>query len=207
GVYANLQEALKGIKASKVHEPSLNYAICSQAYNYWLASLNKVLNGVGSGAAFVKDLKLQNEDLKKKLKDTKKLTTTQSLQLQSQKTALTELENSLQSLKKESKSPVLRKKINQLIYLISNNQDTSNTLEEHLELLDNEFVQKLKKQHPQLSFEELKLSLFLQMKLSTKEIAARLNLSIRGVETKRYRLRKKLGLTKRSSLDAFFGGV
>ncbi len=207
GTYATLQEALKSIKASKVYEPNLNYAMCSQAYNYWLASLNKVLNGVGSGVAFAKDLKLQNEDLKKNLKAIKKLTTTQSLQLEAKKNLLNEIEVSLQILKKEMKSFDARKKLNTLTHKISINQGDSDSFEEHFDLLNNDFIQRLKKQHPQLSFEELKMCFFLQMKFSTKEIASRLNLSTRGVETKRYRLRKKFGLKKRGSFAGFFAQI
>jgi DNA-binding CsgD family transcriptional regulator len=38
------------------------------------------------------------------------------------------------------------------------------------------------------------------MNLTTKEIAQLMNISVRGVEISRYRLRKKLGLTPETSL-------
>ncbi|MBK7410522.1 MAG: hypothetical protein IPJ40_22155 [Saprospirales bacterium] len=41
------------------------------------------------------------------------------------------------------------------------------------------------------------------MNLTSKEIAQLLNLSIRGVENKRYRLRKKLNLTEETNLTEF----
>jgi DNA-binding CsgD family transcriptional regulator len=41
------------------------------------------------------------------------------------------------------------------------------------------------------------------MNLSSKEIAQLLNLSVRGWENKRYRLRKKLGLAEDANLAEF----
>lgn len=41
------------------------------------------------------------------------------------------------------------------------------------------------------------------MDLQSKEIAPLMNVSVRGVEINRYRLRKKLGLEERSNLSEF----
>ena len=45
------------------------------------------------------------------------------------------------------------------------------------------------------------------MNLSTKEIAHLMNISIRGVEGSRYRLRKKLELSNEANLVEFLMGV
>ena len=47
---------------------------------------------------------------------------------------------------------------------------------------------------------ELKLFAYLRMNLSTKEIAQLMNISVRGVEISRYRLRKKLHIPSEKSL-------
>jgi len=57
------------------------------------------------------------------------------------------------------------------------------------------YLKKLKDHCPDLTVSELKLAAYLRLNLSTKEIAQLMNISVRGVETSRYRLRKKLGLT------------
>jgi DNA-binding CsgD family transcriptional regulator len=44
---------------------------------------------------------------------------------------------------------------------------------------------------------------YLKMELSTKEMAPLLGISVRGVETLRYRLRKKLGLEREESILDF----
>ena len=41
------------------------------------------------------------------------------------------------------------------------------------------------------------------MNVSSKEIAALMNISVRGVEISRYRLRKKLGLQRHENLTDF----
>ena len=66
-----------------------------------------------------------------------------------------------------------------------------------------QFVDNLKTRFPNLSKNDFKLCAFLRMNLSTKEIAPLLNISVRGVEISRYRLRKKLGLERQTNLNDF----
>ncbi len=63
-----------------------------------------------------------------------------------------------------------------------------------------EFFDKLKAEFPQLTHKDLKLCAYIKMNLSTKEIAPLLNISNRGVETHRYRLKKKF-LIENDSLN------
>jgi ligand-binding sensor domain-containing protein/DNA-binding CsgD family transcriptional regulator len=67
-----------------------------------------------------------------------------------------------------------------------------------------DFLKALKETHPKLSAHELKLCAYLRMNLSSKEIAQLLNISVRGVEISRYRLRKKLGLPTEINLFNYF---
>ncbi len=57
-----------------------------------------------------------------------------------------------------------------------------------------EFFDELRNKYPTLNLKDLKLCAYIKMDLSTKEIAPLLNISIRGVESHRFRLRKKLQL-------------
>ena len=56
---------------------------------------------------------------------------------------------------------------------------------------DRKFLKKLKKAHPNLSPNDVRLCAYLRLNLSSKEIAPLFNISVRSVEIKRYRLRKK----------------
>jgi DNA-binding CsgD family transcriptional regulator len=63
-----------------------------------------------------------------------------------------------------------------------------------------DFFKKLRIKHPDLSSNEIKLSAYLKLNLSSKEIASLMHISIRSVEQSRYRLRKKLNIPKDASL-------
>lgn len=74
----------------------------------------------------------------------------------------------------------------------------------HFDNVHTDYLKTLKAFCPDLTTSELKLAAYLRLNLSTKEIAQLMNISIRGVETSRYRLRKKLGLTnEEANLYAF----
>jgi len=73
----------------------------------------------------------------------------------------------------------------------------------HFDNVHTDFLVLLKNRHPQLTANELKLCAYLRMNLSSKEIAQLMNISIRGVEIGRYRLRKKLGISKETNLFEF----
>ena len=73
----------------------------------------------------------------------------------------------------------------------------------HFDKVHSDFLQILKSVYPQLSSHELKLCAYLRMNLSSKEIAQLENISVRGVEISRYRLRKKLHIPTEINLFDF----
>lgn len=78
--------------------------------------------------------------------------------------------------------------------------DVLKRIEEQFDLVHNNFMKRLGEKHPDLSLNERMMCAYLKMDLSSKEIAPLLNISVRGVETVRYRLRKKFGLEREESL-------
>lgn len=83
------------------------------------------------------------------------------------------------------------------------NDDALKDFEEHFDLVHNNFMKRLSADYPALTLSERKMCAYIRMHLSTKEIAPLLNISVRGAETMRYRLRHKLGLDKNASLTEF----
>lgn len=69
------------------------------------------------------------------------------------------------------------------------------------------FLITLKEVFPELNAHEMKLCAYLRMNLSSKEIAQLLNISVRGVEISRYRLRKKLKLQQNEDLFEFLFNI
>jgi DNA-binding CsgD family transcriptional regulator len=70
----------------------------------------------------------------------------------------------------------------------------------HFDKVQSDFLVDIKEIHPTLTGNELKLCAYLRMNLSTKEIAQLMNISARGVEISRYRLRKKLQIASEISI-------
>jgi ligand-binding sensor domain-containing protein/DNA-binding CsgD family transcriptional regulator len=77
----------------------------------------------------------------------------------------------------------------------------------HFDSVHGDFLKRLREQYPQTSPNDLRLCAYLRMNLSTKEIANLLNISVRGVEGSRYRLRKKLGLPGDANLVEIMMGI
>jgi DNA-binding CsgD family transcriptional regulator len=75
--------------------------------------------------------------------------------------------------------------------------------EESFNRVHDDFFKRLMQVYPDLTPGDLRLAAYLKMNLSSKEIAPLLNISIRGIENKRYRLRKKLGLSEEANLTEF----
>lgn len=65
------------------------------------------------------------------------------------------------------------------------------------------YTQKLRNMHAELSEGDLRICCYLRMGLSSKEIAPLLNISYRSVEMSRYRIRKKMGLTRDQNLTEY----
>lgn len=89
---------------------------------------------------------------------------------------------------------------------VSNNLDGDAILEQfeqEYDAVNNGFLKRLSSRFHNLNHSERMACVYLRKDLSTKEIASLLNLSVRGVETIRYHLRKKLGLTKEEKLSSY----
>lgn len=82
-------------------------------------------------------------------------------------------------------------------------QEDWEQFEYHFDKVHGDFLSRLRDQFADLSPNEQKLCAFLRLNLNTKEVANLMNISARGVEVARYRLRKKLGLQKGENLSKF----
>lgn len=78
---------------------------------------------------------------------------------------------------------------------------------ERIDLVHSNFIRQLKQKYPELTMPDMKLCALPKMDFSTKEIANLLNISVRGLETRRYRLRKKLDLNSEVHLPSFFDNL
>ncbi len=93
-----------------------------------------------------------------------------------------------------------------IIHIIDKNLNQNDDWELFKEAFNNadrKFLKKLKKEHPNLSPNDIRLCAYLRLNLSSKEIAPMFNISPRSVEIKRYRLRKKMNLSHDDNLTNY----
>ncbi|MFI8605579.1 triple tyrosine motif-containing protein [Cellulophaga baltica] len=111
--------------------------------------------------------------------------------------------NAIKTQLQESKTP---QQVNSVIKTIDrniNNEDDWKFFEDAFNNADKEFLKKIKTTHPDLTPNDLRLCAYLRLNLSSKEIAPLLNISVRSVEVKRYRLRKKMELPHEMGLTDY----
>lgn len=82
-------------------------------------------------------------------------------------------------------------------------EDNWNFFKEAFNNADKDFFKKMKTLHPELTSNDLKLCAYLRLNLTSKEIAPLLNISVKSVEIKRYRLRKKMELSREVNLTDY----
>lgn len=116
------------------------------------------------------------------------------------------LQERLNKVAKNTKDAVTAKELRKVNRLLKENtevDDLWNQFALHFDQVHIDFLQKIQERFPQLTANDQKLCAYLRMNLSTKEIAPLMNISIRGVEVARYRLRKKLDLGSTVNLNKF----
>ncbi len=120
---------------------------------------------------------------------------------------MSSIQASLEKMKKQNgKNEDIYQEINRLLKLVKSENDIDQDWERfsvHFDQVHSDFLKRLGEYHPNLSPNDYKLSAYLRMNLSSKEIAALMNISIRGVEAGRYRLRKRLELDGGENLTEY----
>ena len=118
----------------------------------------------------------------------------------------------LNSLKEEIQQQKLsgqytRKNLDKLLVLINqsivSDEENWNMFQANFDRIHENFFRNLKQQYPDLTAGDLRFCALLRLNMPTKEIAKLLNISVRGVDAARYRLRKKFNLPQEDSLTDF----
>jgi len=148
-------------------------------------------------------IRLKNEKLEAEIMlKTKELADT-SMQLVERSDALSKVKEELQKLYKNTNENHDIKKTIHLLNDIEKNSASWEKFAVHFDEINNNFLKNLKSHFPKLTNTDLKVCAYLQLNLASKEIAQLMNITVRGVEISRYRLRKKLGLNTEQSIAEF----
>jgi len=152
--------------------------------------------------AELKNSKLESENLKNELEFKSKELMNFALHITEKNEFLEKLKLEIKSIKDKfqgEKVKDLYLSINQTLQIDSDREK----FQLHVEEVHHSFFHKLDLKYPDLTKGEKKLLALLMMNLSSKEIASTMNISPASVNTKRYRLRKKLEMETDESLIEF----
>ena len=148
-------------------------------------------------------MKLQNEKLQSEISHKNMQLADSTLSIIKKNEVLIEIKNELEKQKEDLGARYPARYLQRLTTLIDKNISNDNDWEMFEALFDQaheNFFKRLKQSFPDLTQSDLKLCAYLKLNLSSKEIAPLLNISIRGVEIRRYRLRKRLSLSSDNNL-------
>lgn len=145
-------------------------------------------------------MKLRNEQLSLDVDTINKELAASTMSLLKKDELLALIKEDLKKSSDETESRSIKSIISNTI---SNNvsiDNAWNVFKEAFDSTDKDFLKKVKLAYPSLTPNDLRLCAYLRLNLSSKEIAPLLNISVRSVEIKRYRLRKKMDLPHETGL-------
>ncbi len=150
-------------------------------------------------------LKTQTRQLEFNLEQQSKELVNTAYNLARKNEVLSQVKKQLNKLEKsETQTTTPIRKVIQTIDAHLDDDKDRQLFDQYFNQVHNHFFDRLKHDHPNLTSADLQLAAFLKMNLSTKEIAPLLHISIRGVENRRYRLRKKMNLSPETNLNEYF---
>ena len=155
-------------------------------------------------------IRLQNIKLEAEVQHNEAELASNTMNLLQKRELLNKIQDEILVVLEETEADKRTKNIRRIIKIINEQLEVSDDWERfslYFDKANNDFLKILKDTNPSLTPTDLKLCAYLRLNLSTKAIADLLNLSIRGVESSRYRLRKKLGLAGEVSLFDFLGSI
>jgi len=119
------------------------------------------------------------------------------------KELLKKIKSEIQARKEQFTDQYNYNKLLRLIDKSIESDEENIVFETNFNAVHESFHQKLLQSNPELTPKDLKLCAFMRMNLSNKEIAPLMNITFRGVEIHRYRLRKKLKLGRNEDLTKY----
>ena len=151
-------------------------------------------------------IRLRNEKLNLEMIHKEKELANSTMLLIKKNNILNKLQSDLRGINSSLGNDVAKNSINSLIKRIDkeiDNEKQWKVFNMHIEQVYEDLFKKLKENYPDLTPRELSLCAYLRMNISSKEIATLMNISARGVEISRYRIRKKLRLDREANLTEF----
>jgi len=154
---------------------------------------------------------LRNEQLEKEIQFQKKELASATMHIMQKGEMINSIREDLSKAIQRNADPAqVKKDIEKIIRMLQQDSILDDSWEQftlHFDQVHSDFLKKIREKYPQLTNYDQKICAYLRMNLSTKEIATLMNISVRGVEGSRYRLRKKLNINKEVNLVKFIQKV
>ncbi len=150
-----------------------------------------------------KIVQLKNQSLKNEVKLKSKQLANTAMALVKKNETMQEIKSELVQQKENFQNILSYKRLLRKIDNSIGHEDEWELFEYNFNQVHEEFFNQLKLKHPKLTHKDLKICAYIKMNLLTKEIAPLMNVSIRGLETHRYRLKRKLNLENDKSLGEY----
>lgn len=158
----------------------------------------------------VHSIQLENKILNSRLETKRQELINLALSIEDQRSFLEKVNALVAGLQEKNQQPGLVADLKALSVLVSQRMTFSRDMEAfngQVEQIHKDFHSKLDALFPGLTDQEKKLATLLRLNLSTKEIAALLNISPKSAETARYRLRKRLNIPTGENLYQFINNL
>lgn len=148
-------------------------------------------------------VQLKNEALRNEIKFKSKQLANTAMALVKKNETLQEIKKELTVNKDGFGNQYAFKKILKKVDNSIEHKDEWKVFENNFNQVHEDFFKSLKSKHTALTPKDLKICAYIKMNLSNKEIAPLMNVSVRGLETHRYRLKKKLDLENDISVSDY----
>ncbi|MFT3752451.1 MAG: triple tyrosine motif-containing protein [Paludibacter sp.] len=149
---------------------------------------------------------LQNEKLESELTIKSKELAESTMTLIKKNEILVTIKEEVVHQKNALGSQYPNKYYDKLIRLLDENlssEDDWAIFQTNFDRIHENFFRNLHSTYPELTSNDLRFCAYLRLNLSSKDIAHLMNISLKGVEVGRYRIRKKIGLQSTKSLTEF----
>ncbi len=116
------------------------------------------------------------------------------------------LNKTAEDIKKNTELGTILSRLNKVERNIRENiqsDDNWKKFEENFDLVYENYLKRLGEAYPDLNVTDKKICAYIKMDLSSKDMAPLLNMTVRSIETNRYRIRQKLLLERENNLSDF----
>ena len=198
-------DSLRCDLVAKEREKEREIQLLQQSFDHRITQMVIKMNAQAeANKKLIRDMEKERETLHKRI-------AVQDSELTRRSTTTAENKNGLQRLLDQIYSldiePSIKKAMTDCCLHLIETDSTDKKLSLELTEADSLFLSMLQKTFPQLNKRELRICMLVKLNHDTTEIARSIGISVRGMESIRFRMHKKLGLEKHQSIKTYLSEI